>query len=646
MKKLLIVILALSMSLLRAQTSEVSSPDKNIVITLSTANNQLTYAVSFKGKPVLLESPLAMEFGQSAPIGKNMQILKSDKRTVDETWKPVTAKHSQIRNNYNEMTVTLKETVAPGRTYSIVFKAFNDGIGFRYAFDKEGMKQQDLSIRYEKTTYHFPGDFKAWMADVRKYTNDNEEEYWPKKLSSITDKNLIAKPMLVKMGDSLYAAFTEADVRDYPNSFFSPAEKTDKGILLHTKQAPLPNEDELGMKAYVKLPFATPWRVVMIGTHPGRFIESEIVMNLAEPNKLQDVSWIKPGMCAWDNWWCCDVKMDTETNKKFIQFASEMGFPYQLIDWKWYGEFNRPEADITKVTPALDMPGVLAFAKEKNVKCWLWLYYDDAIRMYEQAFPLYEKWGVVGIKVDFWRREDQEMMRNYEKMTKKAAECHLMINFHSACINTGLERTYPNIMTREGIMGDEYNGWSTRVTPEHNTTIPFTRMLAGPMDYTPGGFHNGGIDQFKNQKPTIVMNTRAAELAKFVIFFSPITTVADHPDFYKGQPGLDFLKIVPADMDEMKVLQGAPGEYIVTARRKGNNWFIGAMTNSEPREVEVDLSFLGKTNFKTTIYADAVDADVNPEKLNITTAKYSGKDKIKIKMVKAGGWAASLISEK
>ena len=630
----------LSSSLLTAQRTDLFSPDRKIQVTISATDEALTYAITRKGEVVLAESPLAFEFTQSAPIEKYLRIEKEERKTIDETWKPVVAKHSLIRNHCNELTLTLREKKYPCQAFRLIFRAYNDGVAFRFYFDKDEMKQNDLHIRYEKTTYHFPGDYQAWMANVRDYSTDNEEEYFPCLLSSITEKKLIAKPLVVKMHDSLYVALAESDELDYPVSFVSPAEKTSGGILLHTKLAPLPGQNEYGIKASRTLPFATPWRVIMAGSRPGDLVESEIIMNLATPSQIKETSWIKPGICTWDNWWCCGVKMDTETNKKFIQLAADMGYPYQLIDWKWYGDFDCPEADITTPALSLDLQEVLRFAREKGVRCWLWLHYNDAIRQYEKAFPLYEQWGIAGVKIDFWRRQDQEMMRNYEKIAKKAAEHHLMLNFHSPCMNFGIERTYPNVMTREGVLGNEYYNWSTRITPEHNTTIPFTRMLMGPLDITPGGMLNRTPETFRNQHPTLVMNTRAAELAKFVVFFSPITTLADHPDHYINQAGVDFMKAVPADADEMKVLAGEIGEYIVMAKRKGEKWFLGALNNSDEREVEISCSFLPAGTFSLQMWADGPEANKDATRLSQSTIKITAKDRIKIHMARAGGWAA------
>jgi alpha-glucosidase len=365
-------------------------------------------------------------------------------------------------------------------------------------------------------------------------------------------------------------------------------------------------------------------------------------MNLNDPCAIEDVSWIKPGKCAWDHWWSAEVKMDTETLKKYIRFASDMGFPYQLIDWQWYGQFNKPDADITSVNPAVDMPEVLRFAKEKNVRCWVWLYNTDAERQYKEAFALYEKWGIAGVKIDFMDRDDQEMVNWYHKIVKAAAEHHLLVNFHGAYKPDGLQRTYPNFITREGVMGNEYAKWSTRVTPEHNVTLPFTRMLAGPMDYTPGGFLNRTPDKFKTGSPANVMNTRCNELAKFVVYDSPVMTVCDHPDNYYNQPGIDFLKAVPTKWDDTRIPAGEVGKYIVSVRKSGSDWFIGVMTNSEARELNIKLDFLEAGKYSAAIFSDAPDANVNAEKLVQEKKSVDKSTILKVKMAPAGGFVAHL----
>ncbi|MDO8928800.1 MAG: glycoside hydrolase family 97 catalytic domain-containing protein, partial [Bacteroidota bacterium] len=343
------------------------------------------------------------------------------------------------------------------------------------------------------------------------------------------------------------------------------------------------------------------------------------------------------------HWWSGEVKMDNETNKKYIDLAAKMGWPYQLIDWQWYGPYDKPEADIMKVASHLDMPGILSYAKNKNVKCWIWLYWTDVDKAdWDKACALYESWGIAGVKIDFMARDDQKMVNWYHRIVKTAAKHHLMVDFHGAYKPDGWRRTYPNLVTREGVLGNEYNKWSLRITPEHMTTLPFTRMLAGPMDFTPGGFLNRTPEKFKNGSPAEVLGTRAMQLAQFVIYDSPFQVVCDHPDNYKGQEGTEFLKKVKTMWDDTKILNGQIGEYITSARRSGNEWFIGSMTNSETRTLEIKLDFLGAGKYKMVAFEDAPDAAINAEKVMQTTRTVAIGDVIKMRMAPGGGYAAWL----
>lgn len=337
--------------------------------------------------------------------------------------------------------------------------------------------------------------------------------------------------------------------------------------------------------------------------------------------------------------------MNTVVIKQYIQLAADMHWPYQLIDWQWYGPFNNPIADITKVAPEVDMEEVLKFAKSHDVRLWVWLHWTDVARnnTYEKAFGLYEKWGLAGVKIDFMERDDQEMVNWYETITKCAAAHHLMVNFHGAYKPTGLERTYPNQVTREGIMGNEYNIWSRNITARYKLTLPFTRFLTGPADFTPGGFLNRQPEAFRTDSGvTEVQGTRAAQLALFVIYNSPVTVACDLPDHYYNQPGADFLKIVPATWDETHVKNAKIGEYLVETRRKSKDWFIGGMTDEQSREFDLPLDFLSKGKYKLSVWQDADDSGKNAEHLTVTTKIVTRYDRVKIKMVRNGGYVAQL----
>ncbi len=334
--------------------------------------------------------------------------------------------------------------------------------------------------------------------------------------------------------------------------------------------------------------------------------------------------------------------MDTETIKEYIRFAADMNFPYMLIDWGWYGPHDWPDADVTVVTSTVDMPEVLRFAEERNVKLWVWVYWSDLDRKLEQAFALYQKWGLAGVKVDFMQRDDQQMVNWYHKVIRAAAKHRLMLDFHGAYKPAGIHRTWPNFMTREGVLGNEWNKWSDLVTAEHNVTLPFTRMLAGPMDYTPCGFLNVTEEDFETGSPTKVKTTKCHQLAMLVVYESPITCICDHPKFYRDQPGLDFMKIVPSSWDETKVLNGQVGEYITLVRKAGSNWYLGAMTNQSARTLEVPLDFLGEGKFTAYIWSDA---DKEPKNLTEQTITVTSCDTLTIKMAPSGGCVAYFAAE-
>jgi alpha-glucosidase len=623
----------------------VFSPDGKIKAQV-TVDDSLTYSVWCDGKAIIVNSPLSLEFEEGPPLGPSVRVRAHRRITKNERWKSIYGQHSEIADNYNELWVALHESAPPERQLRLAFRAYNDGVAFRYYLPKHGGGEKFVLTK-EDSQFRFAKDHTVWAADYKKFVSHQEEEFKKIRLSNIKPESVIGVPLLVQVDDSLYVAITEANLTDWAGMYLCGAKSdSGKGVGLTTKLSPRP--DGKGLVKGTK-PHYSPWRVIIIGRRPGDLIESEIILNLNEPCAIKDTSWIKPGKMAWDHWWSGDAKMDTATLKEYIQLAADMDFPYQLVDWKWYGEnpLHNPDLDITTVEPEVDMPELLKFAKERNVKLVLWLHWTHTDKQYEEAFALYEKWGVAGVKIDFMQRDDQEMVNWYHKIVKKAAEHHLLVNFHGAYKPTGFRRTYPNLITREGVLGNEFNKWSKRVTPEHNCTIPFTRMLAGPMDYTPGGFLNRSRKKFRtNVKPTEVMGTRCHELAKFVIYDSPLCCVCDHPSNYKGQPGLEFLRVVPTVWDDTKVINGEVGKYITMARRSGEKWFIGAMTNWTRRTVQIGLDFLGEGKYTAHIFADAPDSKENAEKLIKEERTVTAKDSLTAVMVPGGGFAVYLIPEK
>jgi len=626
-----------------AQTFKLASPDKRTIVEISN-HTRLQYTVSNNGLTIIHPSSLGFEFKDESAIGADMSVTGHVEHSINQTWMPVVkTKHQVITDRYNELVLSLAEKSGQMRRMNIWFRVYNDGIAFRYQLfgaDKIG----DRQIVRELTSFNLPALAKAWVADYGSYTSSQETEFKPRTLNHITEKTIAGLPLLIEVDQRHYAAITEANIDNYPG-FYIGSLTTDTSatgqINLIPKLSPLPGENESGVKARFTNDLLTPWRVVMLADSPGKLIESELIQNLNPPCALKDAGWIKPGMSAWDNWWSGDVKMDMPTIKKYIDLASAQHWPYMLIDWQWYGPFNKPEADITKPATQLNMPEILAYAKAKKVKCWLWLYSSDVNRNdnFEKAFPIYAQWGIAGVKIDFMDRDDQQMVNWYRRIIKSAAKYHLMVDFHGAFKPDGIMRTYPNMITREGVLGEEYSKFSTRITAGHNTTLPFTRMLAGPMDYTPGGFLNVKKEEFRKGSPTQVMNSRCAELAKFVIYESPFTVYCDAPEHILGKPGADFLSNMPTVWADTRVLGGYPGEYIIMAKRSGKDWYIGAMTNDTERTLPLKMDFLPPGKYILSSWADVMSS---PQSLTRSKSTVSASSVINIRLDTAGGWVAKI----
>jgi alpha-glucosidase len=329
-----------------------------------------------------------------------------------------------------------------------------------------------------------------------------------------------------------------------------------------------------------------------------------------------------------------------------IDSSSASGMHYMLIDAGWAKKGNGPNdsgADLTQTSSEIDMPAILDRAKSENVRVWLWAHWPDIDRQMNDAFPLFEKWGVAGVKIDFMNRDDRWMVNYYRRVVKKAAQYHLMIDFHGAYKPDGLRRTWPNPIAREGAMGLEYSKWSARITPDHNVMLPFTRMLAGPMDYTPGGFNNVTRAEFEPRltKP-MVMGTLAQELPLFVVFERGFQTVSDYPEAYRGQKDFDFIRAVPNVWDETRVVTGQPRQYVSIARRRGREWYLGSVTGWRASDLEIPLEFLGKGDFIAGIYSDAADADANPKQTIREEKHVNASTVLRLKMASGGGQAVRI----
>ena len=651
---LLLASSALTLSLLsaRAQTGapRVTSPNGQIEMVLSTGAatdtaGQLAYEVSFQGKPVLARSELGLDIQGQRLLGDRVKIISVTSSSGDETYRMVHGKSNPVRDQYNAIRVELAETERLARRLNLEARAYNDGIAFRYVVpDQRSIKE--LRLASERTSFRLAKDATTYPLVLRGYRTSYEDDYAKRPLSGLNPNDLIALPFLVELPGIAWVAITEAHIDNYAGMYLSHSRSE-----AHTLEARLaPRIDEPGLAVSGQTPVTSPWRVIMIASEPGKLIESNMVINLNPPCAIADTSWIKPGKTAWDWWSGSQAKnvsfqpgMNTETMMHYIDFAASAGLEYMLIDAGWAAGGTGPNdsgSDLSKSRPQVNLEQILKHARSKNVGVWLWAHWTDIDRQMDEVFPLFREWGIVGVKIDFMDRDDQWMVNWYRRVVKKAAEHRLMIDFHGAFKPDGLRRTYPNLLTREGVMGMEYSKWSARVTPEHNVILPFTRMLAGPMDYTPGGFDNVTREEFvpRNRFPT-VMGTRAHQLAMYVVYESALQMLSDYPEAYAGQKELEFLRVVPAAWDETRVLNGLPGEYVTIARRRGNDWFVGSMNGWTARELEISLNFLGPREYMAEIYADGPDAEKNPKQTIREEKRVTAATRLKIKMASGGGQA-------
>ncbi len=606
------------------------------------------YSVSFRGKPVVADSRLGLTLRQIGPLAAGFRVLDVKRASRDETYTLVAGKTREGRDRSEEMTVALERTGDKPVRLDVVFRAFDDGAAFRYVLPKQpGLDR--VEIASEDTRFRFLADHRAWVLELASFTTSNEREFVPMPLLGIKPESIVGPPLTIEAGDGVVVALAEANLRRWSGLHFARVEggNDSRQPTLVAKLAPLPSRPDVVVRG--ALPLVSPWRVLMLGAKPGDLVESTILTSLADPSEIGDTSWVKPGKVAWD-WWNGPVVKDVpwkagmngETFRHFIDFAAEFGLEYVLVDAGWYGDHRDGEQDITKPIPEMDIPALVAYGREKNVGILLWLNWECVRDQMDVAFPLYEKWGVKGVKVDYMNRKDQEIVAFYQRTLRTAATHHLAVDFHGAYAGSGEERTFPNLLTREGVLGLEYAKWSDRVTARHDVTLPFTRMLVGPMDYTPGGFRGVTPAEFapRNELP-VVMTTRAHQLAMYVVYDSPLQMLSDTPAAYRGEPGAEFLKAVPATWDETRVLDGRIGEYVVIARRRGAEWFVGAMTDAA-RKVAIPLGFLGARSFDATIWADTRDTATNPNRLSVLPARLEGRSSRPLELSLAAGGGAVL----
>ncbi|MRX38587.1 glycoside hydrolase family 97 protein [Flavobacterium sp. LC2016-23] len=644
------------------KTYTISSPDKNSKLVFElTASGQPQYSFSSNGKSVIEPSLLGFEFQGIQKMTEDFEVLSTEEKMADETWEQPWGEFKKVRDHHTEMIVHLKESKGEERLVDIIFRVFDDGLGFRYEFPKQPHLGK-VKISNEVTQFTFKDTNEVWWIPVHR-ENSYYESTYRKTLMSKTDT--INTPATFETKDKLYVAIHEANLTDFASmTLLKTSDKQYKSDLVAWAD---------GVKVYAETPFKTPWRTIVVGKTPGDVATSTIMLNLNEPSKIEDLSWITPSKYI-GIWWGMHLEKftwgqgakhgaTTKNTKEYIDFAAKNNFDGVLVEgWNegWDGDWTADGSafSFVKAYPDFNLEEITKYAAMKNVRLIGHHETAGATKNYEnqleEAFKLYQKMGVNSVKTGYVNKfldkkewhDSQYGARHYRKVIETAAKYHIMIDNHEPMKGTGIQRTYPNFMSQEGGRGQEYNAWSADGgnTPEHLTTLPFTRMLSGPFDYTPGNFNF----DYKTPSGARVKTTLANQLALYVIIFSPLQMASDLPENYEGKPEFQFIKDVPCTWSDTKVLDSKIGAYTTIARKDWNekNWYLGSITNSDARDLKVTLSFLDHNKeYEAEIYADGVGANykTNPYPVTISKQKVNNKTVLDLKLASGGGTAIRFI---
>lgn len=632
---------------LLAQTYSLASPDGMINVEIA-AGSTLSFSVSYKGSPVIAPSEIAMVLDDGLTLGHNVQVRKKTAGVVNETLKPVVAlKSATIQDQYKVLTLTFRGH------YSVEFRAYNDGVAYRFVT----AQKKDFTVQSEVFDLSFPQGTTSLFPMEESLISHYERHYVPVKLDTLKDRQFCSLPVLMKVQGNVNVLFTEADVYDYPAMFMygTGSNGLRAGCFPYVTNAQPTGRygdrnEQLDLAQYIAKTHGSrtfPWRVMMIGDDDGTLLKSQLVYQLSRPLALEDTDWIKPGKVAWDwynalNVYDVDFKsgINTATYKYYIDFAASQGIEYIILDEGW----SKSTTEVLAPAADIDLKELIAYGQQKNVGIILWLLWKPLDAQLDKIVSTYAAWGIKGIKVDFMQRADQYMVNYYERVAAAAAQHHLLVDFHGAFKPSGLRRAYPNVLSYEGVKGNENNKWSADVTPEHTVTLPFTRMVSGPMDFTPGAMANAQPVNFASSfdRP-MSLGTRCHQVAMYVIYESPLQMLCDTPSAYARDPKTTtFIAAMPTTWDETRVLHARIGDYVVMARRKGDTWYVGAMTDESGRDFTVDLSFLpsGTAAWEATLMRDGINADRYAEDYVKEVMTVTGKDKLSIHLAPGGGWAA------
>ena len=643
-KKVILPVLLLCISLsVNAKEYRVTSPDGRIVVVVA-IEKQLTWEVTYDGKELITSPVVAMELTTGIIPSEKDRIRKGSVKKVNESIIPVVpVKRSEVISEYN----LLELSFSSGSM--LEFRAYNDGVAYRFKTRSEG----EITVVNEISEINFPAGTRSWYPLEESFMSHNERIFIPSLADTIVNKHLASLPALFQVSGT-NVLITESDIEDYPGMWLrGEGEGKFKAVWPQYPEKEVLRQDRnlfiTSTKDYIAVTKGTrafPWRVFVIAPDDAKLLESELVFKLAQPNKIEDTGWIKPGQVAWD-WWNANnifgvdfrAGINNDTYKYYIDFASANGIEYVILDEGWYTLGN-----VMEEAPDINVEELCRYAENRKVGIILWVVWNSLWDKIDEALPLWEKWGVKGIKVDFMQRDDQKVINFYHEAIQKTARHHMLIDFHGAYKPDGIGRTWPNALTREGVKGMENNKWSRDIGPVHDVTLPFTRMVAGPMDYTPGAMVNMDSANFTPlfTRP-MSQGTRVHQIALYIVFESPLQMLSDSPSNYIREPETtDFIVKIPVVWDDIRVLDAKVGDHLLMARRSGKEWFIGALTNWKSRDMNVDLSFLPAGNYRMEIFQDGVNADryASDYKHMIITVKAG--DKMNIHLAPGGGYAAIL----
>lgn len=637
----------------RNQTFHVKSPNGKLDLTLQTGAT-LRWSVQHEGMPVITPSALSLTLAGGEVLGKDAVVASTKTAAVNTTIMAPVYKKREVADKYNQLTINLKGG------YGLLLRAYDDGVAYRFFTQRPGR----LTIVGEEANFNFAQNYPTLIPFVRDlrvptdmYMSSFESLYSARKLADIKPDTLAFLPTLVALGATKKAVIVESDVEDYPGMFVRANGPTAPGLHgdfarypameaaggFHNMQLVVPQrEDFLAKTSGTRL---FPWRAVVISTEDKELANNDMVYKLAAPSRIADPSWIKPGKVAWD-WWNdwnlthVDFKagINTPTYKHYIDFAATNKLEYVILDEGW-----SEETDILKPSVAIDLAALLAYGQQRGVGVILWANWHAISDKMDAAYAQYARMGVKGFKIDFLDRDDQKMVVSSYTLAQKAAENHLLIDFHGMHKPDGLQRTYPNVLNYEGVKGLENSKWTPNDdVPRYDVTLPFVRMLAGPMDYTPGAMRNASKSEFhpSNSLP-MSQGTRCHQLAMYVVFEAPLQMLADSPSAYQKEPeSTDFIAHMPTTFDQTVALAGQVGEYVALGRRKGDTWYVGAMSNWTARDLPLDCSFLGSGTYEAVIFQDGVNADRDATDYRREVRRVTAKDKLTLHLGSGGGWAA------